>query len=140
MSLDKQFQREVRKILEREERYAEDAYYFVQRAVRYTQKLKTRSAEGPAGHISCKDLLSGIRRFSLHEFGPLGMRVFAEWGIHNTEDFGNIVFEMAEQGILGISEDDRIEEFRDIFDFHDVFVKPFMPSGKTVHVPVIDDE
>ena len=47
--------------------------------------------------------------------------VLEHWGIKSTEDFGNIVFNLVENRVLSKTEDDSIEEFRDGYDFAEVF-------------------
>jgi uncharacterized repeat protein (TIGR04138 family) len=47
--------------------------------------------------------------------------VLEHWGIHATEDLGDIVFALVECGILIKQEDDRKEDFRAVFDFEEAF-------------------
>ena len=54
--------------------------------------------------------------------------VFKEWGITKTEDFGKIVFLLVESGKLGKTEDDKVEDFADGYDFEKAFVAPFLPD------------
>jgi uncharacterized repeat protein (TIGR04138 family) len=43
--------------------------------------------------------------------------VLRRWNIHSTTDFGRIVFALVDNGFLQKTEQDRIEDFRDVFDF-----------------------
>ena len=43
------------------------------------------------------------------------------WGIHETEDVGRVVFAMVEHGILTKQDEDRPEDFADLFDFEEAF-------------------
>lgn len=140
MTRNLRFIRAIKRITSRDARYHVDAYSFMHRAVHFAQEQKARGSGPKEVHITCKELLDGVRRYGIHEYGPMAMRVFTAWGVKTTEDFGHIVMLMAEENLLGVREEDRIEEFRNAYDFHDAFVKPFMPSGKKVHVPVLDDE
>ena len=56
--------------------------------------------------------------------------VLAEWGIRNCKDFGEIVFNMVETGLLAKTERDSREDFQNGYDFTDAFRKPFWPSRK----------
>ena len=77
------------------------------------------------------ELLEGVRHYALKEFGPMVMTVFDSWGIHTSEDIGNMVFNLIGAGIFGKTEEDSIEDFRNVYDFEEVFVKPFAPEKPT---------
>jgi uncharacterized repeat protein (TIGR04138 family) len=81
-------------------------------------------------HVSGQELLAGIREFALAEFGPMAKTVLNSWGITRTEDFGEIVFNMVEIGLLGRTDKDSREDFANGYDFEEAFRKPFLPSGK----------
>ena len=123
------FQEAVLAICQKDARYHPDAYDFLVEALDVTVKeIRTRQPDHDR-HISGKELLDGIKEFALDEFGPLAFTVFAEWGIHSTEDFGEIVFNLVEAGRLGKTESDSREDFKDGYRFADVFVKPFEPHA-----------
>lgn len=121
------FEDAVRNIVEADERYKADAYLFVQEAINYTQKTLGRK-HGPHKHVAGKELLLGIRDYALSQFGPMTSTVFAEWGIHSCEDFGEIVFNLIEHRQATQSETDKREDFKDGYDFDEAFCKPFRPS------------
>jgi uncharacterized repeat protein (TIGR04138 family) len=56
--------------------------------------------------------------------------VLEEWGIHNCRDFGDIVFNMVESGLLSKTETDSRDDFQNGYDFNDAFRKPFWPESK----------
>jgi uncharacterized repeat protein (TIGR04138 family) len=56
--------------------------------------------------------------------------VFDSWGIHATEDVGHMVFNLIGSGIFGKTDEDSIEDFKNIYDFQEAFVKPFAPEAK----------
>jgi len=60
------------------------------------------------------------------------MTVFDSWGIHSSKDIGNMVFNLIGAGIFGKTEKDSIEDFRNVYDFQEVFVKPFAPEKPAV--------
>lgn len=103
-------------ICERDLRYKEDAYDFMMEALSYTQKKFRRSK-----HVSGEELLAGIRDLLLDRFGPLTLSVLNHWGIKSTEDIGNIVFNLVENKVLSKTEEDRVESFRNGYDFREVF-------------------
>ncbi len=72
-------------------------------------------------HISGQELAAGVRGLALERYGPMARTVLEHWGIHTTEDIGDIVFAMVEFGILTKQDEDRREDFRDVFDFAEAF-------------------
>jgi len=63
------------------------------------------------------------------------MTVFDNWGIHSCEDIGHMVFNLIGAGIFGKTEEDSIEDFKNVYDFEDVFVKPFAPATPATTKP-----
>ena len=122
------FKEALEELLEKDARYDEHAYYFIREALDYTIKMYDKPTEGTGRHVSGNELLQGIRRFTLEQFGPMSFTVLKKWGVHSTTDFGHIVFNLVRSGILGKTDDDTIEDFAEGYDFEDAFRKPFMPS------------
>ena len=124
------FDEAVEQILARDSRYTRDAYLFVREALDYTQKLVGKETRGQIRHVSGQELLDGIRRFALNQFGPMVVTVFEEWGVRNCRDFGEIVFNMVETSLLAKTEKDTRDDFQNGCDFTEAFRKPFWPQGK----------
>ena len=57
--------------------------------------------------------------------------VFEEWDIRHCRDFGEIVFNMVEIGLLAKTEKDTRNDFQNGYDFTDAFRKPFWPQSKS---------
>ena len=72
---------------------------------------------------------AGYRDFALDQFGPLTKTLLNTWGIRRCSDFGDIVFNLIEYNVFSKTESDRREDFADIYDFDEAFVKPFQPAG-----------
>ena len=122
------FEEALEQILGKDPRFQRDAYHFVREALDHTQKAIVKENKGQMRHVSGQELLVGIREFSLAQFGPMTITVLEEWGIHNCKDFGDIVFNMIECGLLAKTEKDSREGFRDGYDFTEAFRKPFWPE------------
>ncbi len=114
--MNNEFNSILESIVEGDQRYKQDAYDFVMEALNFTQKKFRRSK-----HVSGIELLDGMRELVLQKFGPLTLQVLKHWGIHSTEDFGNIVFTLVENRILSKTEEDSLEHFRNVYDFKEVF-------------------
>jgi len=116
-------------ICQKDPRYDLEAYLFLREALEFTvQKLK-KAPKGPQHHVSGRELAEGFREYALSQFGPLTYAVLAQWGIHQTEDIGTIVFNLVEAGELGKTPEDTPEDFRNLYDFHEAFKKPFLPEN-----------
>ena len=113
----------LKNILDGDPRYTAEAYGFVRMGLDYT----VRRLDKPR-HVSGQELLDGIREFALSEFGPMTKRVLSGWGIHRTEDVGEIVFNMVDAGLLGKTEKDSRADFANGYDFDEAFCKPFRPA------------
>jgi uncharacterized repeat protein (TIGR04138 family) len=104
------------KVLNKDKRYELESYSFVMSSLDFTIKRLKRK-----GHVTGQELLEGIKDYALEQFGPMTRSVLEYWGIKTTDDFGEIVFNMIDAGILGKTERDTREEFKDRFDFKTAF-------------------
>ncbi len=106
--------------------YHPNAYQFVFAGLRYAQERLGRDrSDCHAGHITGRELLDGVRALGLQQYGLMAISVFAAWGIHGTEDFGRIVFELIEAGEMRKTDDDQLADFVDVYDFHTAFVEQY---------------
>ena len=121
------YQATVFEICKKDPRYHSDAYFFLVEALDVTVKDIRKNQPDHGRHVTGKELLDGIKECALDEFGPLTFTVFAEWGIHTTLDFGEIVFNLVEAGRLGKTENDSLEDFKNGYSFEEAFLRPFEP-------------
>jgi uncharacterized repeat protein (TIGR04138 family) len=119
----------LREIVKDDPRYDLDAYLFLREALDVAVRLFNKPADGAARHVSGRELLDAIRRHALDEYGPMALRVLNTWGVRRTDDFGAIVFNMVERGVLGKTDEDKIDDFRGCYDFADAFEKPYLPQA-----------
>jgi uncharacterized repeat protein (TIGR04138 family) len=112
-------------------RYDHDAYYFVREGLDFTIKMLKKESRGAERHVSGQELLDGLRRYALDQFGPMAKTVLTFWRVNQCEDFGEIVFRMVDKGILGKTEKDTPDDFRGGYDFDEAFVKPYQPPPRT---------
>ena len=124
------FDEVVERLYGQDPRFTREAYHFTREALDYTQKLISRENKGAVRHVTGQELLEGIRQFALQQYGPMTMTVLEEWGVNNCRDFGEIVFNMVESGLLAKTEKDTREDFRKGYDFTDAFGKPYWPQNK----------
>jgi uncharacterized repeat protein (TIGR04138 family) len=111
-------------------RYQREAYIFLRDALDFTTKQQKKAKGTTVRHVSGPELLEGVRQYALKEFGPMVITVFDSWGIRATEDIGHMVFNLINAGIFGKTDEDSIEDFKNVYDFQEAFVKPFAPEKK----------
>ena len=113
-------------ILAKDDRYHRDAYYFVREGLDFTQQKLTKAKE--PRHVSGRELMDGMRRYALENYGPMAKTLLNEWGVTSTEDFGEIVFNLVENNLLAKTEEDSREDFGNGFDFDEAFIAPYQPA------------
>lgn len=119
-------------IVRADPRYPAEAYAFLRVGLDFAVKLYAKPDHGPGRHVSGRELLEGLRQCALKEFGPMAFTVLGTWGIHRTEDFGELVFNLVNRGLLGKTPEDKKEDFAGGYDFEEAFVQPFLPrAGRT---------
>jgi uncharacterized repeat protein (TIGR04138 family) len=128
--MDADFSEVVDDILCDDPRYAKNAYYFVRSALNHTVKTLAEKSRRTVQHISGGQLLEGFRQYALEQFGPMAATVFESWGLRETSDVGAIVFNLVEHGVLGKTDRDSMEDFKDVYTFADAFEKPFLPKKR----------
>ena len=117
-------------------RYQRDAYVFLRDALDYTTKQQKKTKGASVRHVAGPELLEGVRQYALKEFGPMVVTVLSYWGIRSCEDIGHMVFNLIGAGIFGKTEDDSIEDFKNVSDLRET--RPTDLENKAVHaVPEI---
>ena len=101
------------------------AYQFLFEALRFTQdrlgRAEVPSEDDESAHISGQELLDGIREFAKDQFGLMAKVVLDTWGIHETADFGHMVYELIDRGQMRKTDRDTLEDFFDRYDFEVAF-------------------
>jgi len=126
---EQDFKEVVRTICSKDNRYPPEAYNFVRESLDFTTKMLNKQPENHKKHVTGAELLEGIREYALQEFGPMTSTVLKTWGIAKTEDFGEIVFNLVDSGLLGKTDTDNRKDFANGYDFLNTFAKPFLPAS-----------
>ena len=112
----------VEDLAERDGRYNKEAFFFIYRALDFTvKKMGLTEVEREKRHVTGRDLLMGISEYAFDQFGPLTREVLSHWRVHQTRDFGEIVFALVEGNLMGKTERDSIEDFIDVYHFGEEF-------------------
>jgi uncharacterized repeat protein (TIGR04138 family) len=102
-----------REIIEsgRDARYRLGAYVFVLSGLEFCM-----TQIGEKRHVTGQELSVGLLTFAHRQFGPLVKSVFDYWGIEATDDFGYIVYNMIDIGVMSRQSGDRLEDFFGVAD------------------------
>lgn len=116
--------------------YPLGAFVFVQRGLDYTVRHthgewdESEDPEQEGRHVSGRQLCHGLRDFAVDQYGLMARSVLRRWGIVRCEDFGRIVFDMVEAGLMRRTDEDSLEDFVGVFEFRDAFSPDLMLSDK----------
>ncbi len=108
------------RLRERNPRFHGQAYLFLLSALHHV----LQSLEHPR-HITGMELAEGVRDLAMRQFGPLARTVLEHWGVHSTDDMGEIVFALVDAGVLVKEDSDRLEDFQRLFDFEEEFERNY---------------
>ena len=107
-------------LLRDDQRYKAEAYQFVGEALNYAQETREEQpsdAEQSESHLTGQQLCDVIRLYALEQYGLLAQSVPNSWGVFETSDFGEIVYNLIRIGRMKKSEEDRREDFDDVYSF-----------------------
>jgi len=115
-----EFLEKIEQIAEASSRYRTQAFFFVLRSLEHC-----RQRLGREGHVTGRELAEAARDLAIGEYGPMAKTVLNDWGIRSTEDLGRIVYLLIDHEILGKTEEDSLDDFREVFDFDAAFVRDY---------------
>jgi uncharacterized repeat protein (TIGR04138 family) len=104
-------------IVRRDPRYPLTAFEFVRDAVTHA----SQAVHGGQGHVTGAELLESVRSLARERYGVLTPDVLESWGVRSTLDVGRIVFRLVDEGLLGKTDEDSLDDFRDVFSFEEAF-------------------
>ena len=119
-----QHKQTIHEVLQRDARYPAPAYAFLCDALPHTVEMLARADEKDE-HVTGQQLLAGFRDFALKEFGPMALFTLHEWGIHRSEDVGNMVYNFIAVKYFGKNETDSLNDFSDGVSLDEALSKPF---------------
>ncbi len=120
-------------LTKKDKRYSLQAYQFVFEALDYTVHKLEKDLASPSElerHVTGPQLLEGVNGYALEQFGYMARTVFERWGTVRGEDFGEIVFNLVESGLMGKMESDTKDDFNVGYDFKKTLEEQFKFDGK----------
>lgn len=119
----------LEELIHRDPRYAYEAYEFVFAALNHTQEMLGQARSGKEteeeNHVTGPQLLAGVRDLALREYGLMARTVFRMWGINRTDDFGEIVFNLVEAGLMSKTAEDERRDFQAVYDLDDALTRDY---------------
>lgn len=128
----------IAQLLEKDRRYTFEAYVFLFEALNFAQSVLQMGAESPTEptteseespspqhHVTGQELCEAIRRYALDQYGYMAKTVLNSWGIHATNDFGEIVFNLIRIGQMRKTPSDTQVDFDNVYDFDVAFKQQF---------------
>ncbi len=103
-------------------RYAPGAFEFLYAGLERATQLRYGERPKPGqGHVSGQELCLALRELAIERWGALAGAVLRRWGVKKTRDFGEMVFLLVEHELMGRQEEDRVEDFDDVYAFSEAF-------------------
>lgn len=137
----------LRELTVQDPRYRVEAYYFILETLDFarTQLQMGHNAvsqsmpelagaeeddeadepEESSSHITGQELCEALRIRATWMFGYMAKTVLNRWGIHTTDDVGEIVYNMVRNHKIRVTAEDSLEDFRGVYDFQTVFCDEF---------------
>jgi uncharacterized repeat protein (TIGR04138 family) len=76
-------------------------------------------------HVTGQQLCEVVRDVALERWGLMARKVLGRWGLQRTEDIGQIVFALVNNGWLQKQPTDQIEDFENVFSFPEAFDRDY---------------
>lgn len=141
------FERALNQLLKRDSRYPRVAYAMMPIVLDYTvRRLQESRRAGKLGddamssHVSGQQLAEGFRDYMLAEFGPFAYDIAADLNIFATLDIGHLVYNLISVGCFGKTEEDRLEDFDNVYDLKEALCAPFEIQNPEFKCLVGEDE
>lgn len=126
----------MRDLLRDDPRYKLDAYQFIRESLQFAHEhvdqiapagYGAREGQDPDGarHLTGQQLCEACRLYAIDQYGYLAKMVLANWGLHETGDFGELVYNLIRIEQMRKSDSDRREDFNDVYSFDDAFEPHF---------------
>ena len=112
-------------VIQADGRYSPDAFAFLQvglaRAVQEVYGDGAEADEDRPHHVSGQQLCNSLRDEGRERWGMLARTVLNRWNIHETLDFGRMVYLLVENDLMQKTDEDSVEDFRDVYSFDEAF-------------------
>ena len=121
--MSRQAEKSMEDVIKRDGRYPPAAFGFLHEGLTAAAKdvHGEQAAVSPNRHVTGQQICAALRNLAVERYGQLAKSVLARWNILSTIDFGNMVYLLIEHGFMKKTQEDSIDDFRDVFDFDQAF-------------------
>ncbi|MBT3279777.1 MAG: hypothetical protein HN909_03485 [Phycisphaerales bacterium] len=102
-------------VIREDGRYAPEAYGFLHDALALAVE-RVHDAQSDDHHVSGQELSAALRDLAKTRYGLMAKTVLTHWGVRKSIDFGNMVYLLIDHDLMGKTDGDSIDDFRDQFD------------------------
>lgn len=128
---------DIKHILDAAGGYKVEAFRFIRDGLAHTVRMvhgrealeSEPEPEDESRHVSGQQLCLGLRDYAIQRWGKMARMVLHRWNIRRTVDFGRIVFALVDAGLMRKTDDDRLEDFAEVFEFDEAFELPAVTDG-----------
>ena len=115
----------LHEVIRKDGRYPFEAFAFLQeglgKAVQAAHGDEAGGDPKKPHHVTGQQLCCALRDEAVERWGLLAGTVLRRWNIRATIDFGNMVYLLVDNGLMHKTDEDSLEDFRDVYDFGKAF-------------------
>jgi len=113
----------MEEVIREDGRYPPEAFAFLHDGLNRAVQGVYGDEQGESGqrHVSGRQLCEALRDLAVERWGMLARVVLNKWNVRETVDFGNMVYLLVENNFMRKTEDDNLDDFRDVYDFDKAF-------------------
>jgi uncharacterized repeat protein (TIGR04138 family) len=120
----------MRQLIREDGRYPLEAFNFLNDGLaRAVKRVHGAGGKSKPRHVTGQELAEALRDEAMERWGLLAKTVLAKWNIHATIDFGNMVYLLVNNDLMQKTDQDSLEDFRDVYDFDEAFNRFYMPEA-----------
>jgi len=116
-------ERSMEEVIRTDGRYPPEAFGFLHDGLAWAVRDTFGEDVPEAGqrHVTGSQLCLGMRDLAIDRWGRLARTVLERWNIRATVDFGKMVYLLIEHDFMKKTEEDSLDDFRDVYEFSEAF-------------------
>lgn len=112
----------MEEVIRMDGRYPPAAFAFLHEGLGHAAKMVYGEARAAGQqHVTGQQLCQALRDLAIERYGQLAQAVLRHWNVRETIDFGNMVYLLIDHKFMRKTDEDSLEDFRDVFDFTEAF-------------------
>jgi len=106
----------IEDVISTDGRYRPEAFGLLHEGLaRAVKDTHGREREEGDNHVTGQQLCESIRDLAMDRYGMMARAVLQMWGVTGSLDFGNMVYLLIENGYMRKTEEDSLNDFKDVF-------------------------